>query len=76
MRQWKYILVSVLILLWSGCSGNNTNKTAQPKREVEVGVYVITPKSITLQQELSGRTKATLSAEIRPQVGGIIQARL
>jgi len=75
-RQWRYLLVSILILLWSGCSGNSTNKMAQPKQEVEVGVYIITPKPITLQQELPGRTKATLSAEIRPQVGGIIQARL
>ena len=76
MRQWKYILTSMMILFWSGCSGDSTKAMEPPKREVEVGVYVITPKPITLQQELSGRSKAALSAEIRPQVGGIIQARL
>lgn len=74
MRHYKYILISVIVLLWSGCSGDKT--TAQPKREIEVGIYVLKPEPITLQKELPGRTKAALSAEIRPQVGGIIQARL
>lgn len=76
MRQWKYILTSIVILLWSGCSGDNAKTTVQPKQEIEVGIYVLKPEPITLQTELPGRIKAALSAEIRPQVGGIIQARL
>jgi membrane fusion protein (multidrug efflux system) len=44
--------------------------------QAEVGVYTLSEQSVTLTRELPGRTKATLSSEIRPQVGGIIQARL
>jgi membrane fusion protein (multidrug efflux system) len=42
---------------------------------VEVGTYTLSAQNVTLTRELPGRTKATLSSEIRPQVGGIIQAR-
>ena len=41
----------------------------------EVGVITIETESVTLQSELSGRTSASLSSEVRPQVGGIIKAR-
>lgn len=41
----------------------------------EVGVITIKPESVTLQSELSGRTTASMSSEVRPQVGGIIKAR-
>ncbi|CAM5761981.1 MexE family multidrug efflux RND transporter periplasmic adaptor subunit [Labrys miyagiensis] len=34
------------------------------------------PQSVTITAELPGRTTASLSAEVRPQVGGIIQKRL
>lgn len=62
-------------LLWLGCSGNSS-KTAMKPMQTEVGVYTLSQQSVTLTRELPGRTKATLSSEIRPQVGGIIQARL
>jgi membrane fusion protein, multidrug efflux system len=42
----------------------------------EVGVIVVKPQSVTLTTELPGRTSAHLVAEVRPQVGGIIQKRL
>jgi len=58
-----------------GCTQDNT-AVSKPKNEVEVGAYTLKAERLTLQQELAGRTKATLSAEIRPQVGGIIQSRL
>ncbi len=67
-------LVILMPLLWLGCS-NDKAKTA-PLPQVEVGVYTLSAQSITLSRELPGRTKATLISEIRPQVGGIIQARL
>jgi len=67
-------LLMVLPLLWLGCSKDGA--TAKPKPPTEVGVYTLSAQSLTLSRELPGRTKATLSSEIRPQVGGIIQARL
>ena len=77
-ENWMIIqtLKSLLILiplLWLGCSDNKA-KTA-PLPHVEVGVYTLTSQAITLSRELPGRTKETVISEIRPQVGGIIQAR-
>lgn len=67
-------LLFALPLLWLGCSGQSKPvKSAMP---VEVGTYTLSAQNVTLTRELPGRTKATLSSEIRPQVGGIIQARL
>ena len=36
----------------------------------------IQPKRLVITTELAGRTSANLVAEVRPQVGGIIQKRL
>lgn len=68
-------LLLALPLLWLGCSDNGSKAPLKP-RQTEVGVYTLSEQSVTLTRELPGRTKATLSSEIRPQVGGIIQARL
>ncbi|SHN66347.1 efflux RND transporter periplasmic adaptor subunit [Desulfovibrio litoralis] len=43
---------------------------------VEVGVYVVRQEPLILTTELPGRTSAFLIAEVRPQVSGIVQARL
>lgn len=42
----------------------------------KVGILTIQPAPITLTTELTGRTKPYLVAEIRPQVGGLVRARL
>jgi membrane fusion protein (multidrug efflux system) len=42
----------------------------------EVAVVTIQPKQVVITTELSGRTFPNLVAEVRPQVGGIIQKRL
>jgi membrane fusion protein (multidrug efflux system) len=42
----------------------------------EVAVVEIKPERVSITTELSGRTSACLVAEVRPQVGGIIQKRL
>lgn len=39
-------------------------------------MVTMAPKSVTLTRELPGRTSPHLIAEVRPQVGGIIKARL
>lgn len=66
-------LLLVLPLLWLGCS--QESKPTKSAMTVEVGTYTLSAQNVTLTRELPGRTKATLSSEIRPQVGGIIQAR-
>ena len=42
----------------------------------EVGVVVVHPQRVALTTELAGRTSAYLIAEVRPQVGGIVEKRL
>ncbi|SEB25639.1 efflux RND transporter periplasmic adaptor subunit [Variovorax sp. YR216] len=41
----------------------------------EVGIVTLHAQAVPLQQELAGRTTAALSADVRPQVGGIIKSR-
>ncbi len=42
---------------------------------VEVGVVSLSTEAVPITQELAGRTVASLSADVRPQVGGIIKSR-
>lgn len=71
----KYIATTVVaVLLLSGCDNTQSNNTSVA--ETEVGVVTLKPQSISVISELTGRTSAALSAEVRPQVGGIIQKRL
>ena len=49
---------------------------ATAKPNPEVGVLVMTSEPVTLTMELSGRISPHMVAEVRPQVGGIIQKRL
>ena len=42
----------------------------------EVSVITIQTQRVELSTELPGRVAASLTAEVRPQVGGIIQNRL
>jgi len=55
-------------------------KTAPPPATapppVEVSVVTVQPQTVMLTRELPGRTSPYLVAEVRPQVGGIIKARL
>ncbi len=67
-------LVIALLTLLSACgkSAPPTAAAAPP----QVGVYRVEPQRQTITTELPGRTGARLIAEIRPQVGGIVQRRL
>ncbi|KQY28917.1 hemolysin D [Caulobacter sp. Root1455] len=47
-----------------------------PGGPTPVGVIVARTEPVTLTTELTGRTSAYLVSEVRPQVGGIIKARL
>ena len=73
IRKILNLLLLVLSFLWLGCS--QQSKPVKSAMSVEVGTYTLSTQNVTLTRELPGRTKATLSSEIRPQVGGIIQAR-
>jgi len=66
------VLFGALIL--AGCGQNSTAKAPQAGPP-EVAVVEVKPQRVAINTELSGRTSAYLIAEVRPQVGGIIQKR-
>ncbi|HBG05482.1 MAG: efflux transporter periplasmic adaptor subunit [Geobacteraceae bacterium GWC2_58_44] len=61
-------------LMISGCGKPAPAKP--PMATPEVAFVVVQPQRVAVTTELSGRTSAYLVAEVRPQVGGIIQKRL
>jgi RND family efflux transporter MFP subunit len=63
--------LSVFLLV--GCT-DNSDQTRQRSLK-QVSVITIEPKIIAMPNELPGRVKAFKTAEIRPQVSGIIQSR-
>jgi membrane fusion protein, multidrug efflux system len=64
----------VLVAVLAAC-GKSEPKPAAPAA-VQVGVHRVEPQRQAIVTELPGRTSARLIAEIRPQVGGIVQRRL
>jgi membrane fusion protein (multidrug efflux system) len=70
-------MACALMLLLAGC-GNQpdiaSQKAGSPPKP-EVSVVTLHPQSIAITAELSGRTTASLTAEVRPQVNGIIKTR-
>jgi membrane fusion protein (multidrug efflux system) len=56
----------------TACNRGAPQQNAAP----EVGVVSIRTEPVPLVTELSGRTQAFLVSEVRPQVGGVVKARL
>jgi len=71
-------LVAGMLLLVSGCgrSDSGAAAAAAPAKPKDVGVVTLKNERAAFITELSGRTVAPVIAEIRPQVGGIVQKRL
>lgn len=80
--QGRWVRAGVAALCLGGlvaCSGRDQPPQAgagKPASAPAVGVVVLTTESQTLRTELPGRTAAFQSADIRPQVNGILQKRL
>lgn len=74
------IFLSALAALVAACSeeqgrpGADATQMAAPPALVTV--ITIKPETVTLADELPGRVAAYRTAEIRPQVGGIVEKRL
>lgn len=62
-----------LSLALGACGAQDKNK-APPV--VDVGVVTLATQPVTIETQLTGRTAATTTADVRPQVDGIIQNRL
>jgi len=78
-RQCALLLVPALAL--AACSGGDDKaqgkgKGGQPGQGTPtVGYVVVQPTSVAMTTELSGRTTAFESSDVRPQVTGIIRRR-
>lgn len=62
-----------LVLMLTACDRGSTVTTIKP---ADVGVTTLKSGSVTLFTQLPGRTTAVRTAEVRPQVSGIILKRL
>jgi membrane fusion protein (multidrug efflux system) len=64
---------ALLAVLLAGCSPKAAPGAGAP---TPVGYVTVQPEPVALTAELSGRTSAVLVSEVRPQVSGVVQARL
>lgn len=79
MKKIITTIAITLSLAISGCKNqeeSNSSAAQAVLAKPEVSVVALHPQSVTITAELPGRTTASLEAEVRPQVGGIIQKRL
>jgi membrane fusion protein (multidrug efflux system) len=67
-------ITAVAIALLAGCGSAHGPMPGAPTPEVTV--VTLRPQSVELTRELPGRVSAFLVAEVRPQVSGIVKARL
>jgi membrane fusion protein, multidrug efflux system len=76
LQQSKlFIFITASWIILSGCEEKISTNT-KPNPTIEVGVISVQEQAIPLQQELSGRVKAKLVSEVRPQISGIITKQL
>ena len=68
------LIATAVALALAGCQKAGA-PTPAPE-ETTVVVQPIVTQRLAVEQSLAGRTVAHMSAEVRPQVGGIIQKRL
>jgi len=73
VRQFQgLVLCAALTASLAGCGGAEQ----KPKPVPEVGFVVVNPSAVPLAVTLGGRTVAFETSEVRPQVNGVIRARL
>ncbi|RUO50760.1 efflux RND transporter periplasmic adaptor subunit [Pseudidiomarina aquimaris] len=70
------VLASALFI--SGCSDNNEGAAQQQQAQPQqtVGVVTLQPQDVAINVTLPGRATAYRSAEVRPQVSGILEQQL
>lgn len=74
-RFGRLCLLPFAVLVVAGCKGETTAAASTDAARVVVATTMANPETVTLVDELPGRVAAFRTAEIRPQVGGIIEKR-
>ncbi len=78
MSRKAIFTVAVLTLALAACGkgGEQGGPGGPGGMKGQVTVVTLKPQTVTLTRELPGRTSASLVAEVRPQVNGIVEKRL
>lgn len=79
MSQNSYslkLLPLALAGLLAACGGSSAPPAASPPPPAAVTVWTMKAQEVALTRELPGRVAASLIAEVRPQVSGIVKRRL
>lgn len=79
MRVAALAAATALALSACGKDGSAAQKTAQSGQQAPapvVGVVTVHPQTVSLTTELPGRLESLRTAQVRAQVGGIIEKRL
>lgn len=77
VRYGCMVSAAFSLILLSACSQEGTTGAGvESAPKPQVGVVTLQPQSISITAEMPGRTTASLTSEVRPQVNGIIQKRL
>lgn len=72
LRHWLWTPALAL----AACGGQPEQQGQQPPGPTPVGYVVVREQPVTLITELPGRTAAFETSDVRPQVNGLITARL
>jgi membrane fusion protein, multidrug efflux system len=79
-RLARIVMLASLIPIGAGLAACKEETAAAAPQQAppppQVGVMVVAPQPVERKTELPGRIAAVLSADVRPQVTGIIQTRL
>ncbi len=73
-RQAAMMAAALAALVLAGCGTDEAQDAPAPPAQVSVATLV--PGDLVVADDLPGRVAAVRTAEIRPQVGGIVQRRL
>jgi membrane fusion protein (multidrug efflux system) len=74
-HAWRAMVMAGFALVLAACGDQSSPAPAAPAA-VAVSAYTVESKSVPLAKELNGRVVAAVTAEIRPQIGGIVRKRL
>ena len=71
--RFFFCLLLAMLCLLGACKGESVKNTSESPK---VRLLRVSPRTVSLSVELSGRVSAFKKAEVRPQVGGILQKQL
>ena len=76
-RHWAIAAAGCAAISWlSACTDSHSQSEPDKTPPPQVIVVTLAHQPVTLTRELPGRTRASLMAEVRPQVGGIVKRLL